>query len=102
MAILRFVDPLAKMKHHCLSISAEEHLTFRYGRGIRWTCPAFPKRLASEHTFHPHPLGNNDILWIDPLEISITVFQKYALQYFTTTPLHRRRILHKSPPDEKC
>jgi hypothetical protein len=75
MTVFRFVHSLRKMKNSSQFVVPKEVAAFQDRGSIRGTGPAFSIILAAEGTFHPGPVGYNDLFGINPLIIFISVLR---------------------------
>ena len=73
MPVFRFLDSIRKMKNCRFIVVLEKLLALLNRRHIRRTGSNLAILFAAKHALHPHPMGYNKLLRINPLEIRVSV-----------------------------
>jgi hypothetical protein len=79
MPFFRLIDRMRKMEDHYCAVFGKELPNLCDGRDIRGTSCIATVIAATERTLHPHPLGDDHLSGLNPLEIRVTVFMKQGL-----------------------
>jgi hypothetical protein len=56
---------------------------------VWWAARVFSIFVAAKHAFHSHPLGDYDVLWVNPFEIFEPVLEEYFFQLLSTAHLNQ-------------